>query len=79
MVREHGANARGQASEERRGTCEVDRRLAVTVAIVVGLRWLRRCERHDAEGEVQAARVDDDGGVEPFDGRVVREPGGCQR
>ena len=49
------------------------------VAIVVGLRRLRRGEGHNAEGEVQAARVDHDGGVEPFDGRVVREPRGRQR
>ncbi len=45
--------------------------------MVVG--GLRRGERHDAEGEVQTARVDDDGGVEPVDGRFVREPGGRQR
>ena len=40
---------------------------------------LRRGERHDAEGEVQTARVDDYGGVEPVDGRFVCEPGGRQR
>lgn len=52
----------------------------IVVAIGVGRgRRLRRGERHDAEGEVQAARIDDDGGVEPFDGGFVREPGGRQR
>ena len=78
VVREQGANARGQAGEERRGACEVDHRL---LAILVGRRRrrLRRGERHDTEGEVQAARVDDDGGVEPFDGGFVGEPGGRQR
>jgi len=30
---------------------------------------------HDTEGEVQAVRVEDHGGVKPFDGRFVREPG----
>jgi len=48
---------------------------SIVVAIVVGRRRLRRGEFHDAEGEVQAAWVDDDGGVEPFDGRFVCEPG----
>ena len=84
VVREQVANARGQAGEERRGACEVDRR-PIAIVIVVGRRggrqWrrLRRGERHDAEGEVQAARVDDDGGVQSFDGWFVREPGGRQR
>ena len=32
------------------------------VATVVGRQWLRRGERHDAEGEVQAVRGGDDGG-----------------
>ena len=32
-----------------------------------------------AESEMQAARVDDDRGVEPVNGRFVREPGGRQR
>ena len=59
---------RGARLAERHGVCEVDRRLAIVVAIVVGRRRLRRGEFHDAEGEVQAAWVDDDGGVEPFDG-----------
>ena len=42
------------------------------VATVVGRQRLRRGERHDAGGEVQAARGGDDE-------RIVREPGGCQR
>jgi hypothetical protein len=49
------------------------------VTTVVGRRRLRCGERHDAEGEVQAARDDDGSGVKPFDGRIVREPGGRQR
>ena len=36
-------------------------------------------ESHDAEREVQAARLDDDGGVEPLDWWVVCEPGGSER
>lgn len=39
----------------------------------------RRREGHDAEREVQTARLDDDGGVEPIDRWVLREPGGRER
>jgi hypothetical protein len=64
----------GQAGEEHCGACEIDRRLGLMVAAVVGRRRLRR-----ASVMTQAARVDHDGGAEPFDGRDVRKPGGHQR
>jgi len=66
---------RGARLAERHGAPEVGRHLAVMVPIMVGRRRLRRGEFHDAEGDVQAAWVDDDGGVEPFDGRFVCGPG----
>ena len=36
-------------------------------------------EGHDAKCEIEAARLDDDGGVEPVDRWVVREPGSRER
>ena len=38
-----------------------------------------RTKCHDAESEVQSARLDDDGGIKPVDWWVVGEPGGCER
>ena len=36
-------------------------------------------EGHSAEPEVQPGRLDDDGGIETVDRRIVREPGGHER
>ena len=86
-VLEQGTDARSQAREKPRGACEIQLQLrlrlrallAIAAVVVVVVVVVRRGEGHDAEGEVQAARVDDDGGVETVDGRFVREPGGRQR
>ena len=82
IPRQHGADARGKTSKE----CHRARQIAdapscllgAGAGVGVGISVCGR-EGHHAEGEVQAARVDDDGRVEALDGRFVRQPGGRQR
>ena len=71
---EDGADA---GSESREELCCCSEILPFLLLLLGrGCRWR---EGHDAEREVQAARLDDDGGVEPLDRWVVCEPGGGER
>ncbi len=80
-AREDCADAGSEVREEPRCGSEIV--LVLLLGLCRGVhddaarRGLR--EGHDAEREVQAARLDDDGGIDPVDRWVVGEPGGRER
>ena len=86
-VLEQGTDAWSQAREKPRGTCKIRLRLQlrfrallmIVVVVVVVVVVVRQSKGHDTKGEVQVARVDDNGGVETVNGWLVCEPGGRQR
>ena len=71
-AREGRADARSEVREEPRCAGQI-------VRLILLLLSPRIREGHGAEPEVQPGRLDDDGGVETFDRRVVHEPRGRER
>ena len=83
---EQGTDAWSQARKKPCGACKIRLRLRLqlrlrallAIVVVVVVVVVRRSEGHDAEGEVQVARVDDNGGVKTVNGWLVCKPGGRQ-